>query len=93
MRRLCSKTAFFTPPCLTALLLFAGCASTSATRKDLNTLQPGTPRAVVIDEFGTPVSTGTSRAGLQMDVFTFVQGTADSKKAPRPVDPEHAEST
>lgn len=85
-------SAFFPITCLASLLLFAGCASTLATRKDLNALQPGTPRAVVIDEFGAPVSSGTSRTGLQMDVFTFVQGTADSRKAPRPVDPEHAES-
>lgn len=88
-----SLFSFFTTGCLAVILLFSGCASSSATRKDLNLLQPGTPRVAVIDEFGAPVSTATSRAGLQMDVFTFVQGTAASKKAPRPVEPELAEQT
>jgi len=88
-----SLTTGFTICGLSLILFLAGCASTGATRKDLNALHPGTPRAVVIDEFGAPVSSGTSRAGLQMDVFTFVQGTADSKKAPRPVEPEQAEAT
>lgn len=55
-------------------------------------LQPGVARAAVIDELGTPVSTTTSRAGTTVDIFTFVQGTAESKKAPRPVEPEQAEA-
>ncbi|MDF3057683.1 MAG: hypothetical protein K0R17_1898 [Rariglobus sp.] len=54
---------------------------------------PGVTRAAVIDELGTPVSTTTSRAGTTVDIFTFVQGTAESKKAPRPVEPEQAEAT
>ncbi|MET0262337.1 MAG: hypothetical protein ABW223_05525 [Rariglobus sp.] len=86
-----SLFSFFTAGGLAVALFFSGCASRSATKKDLNVLLPGTPRAVVIEEFGAPASTGTSRAGLQMDVFTFVQGTAASKKTPRPVEPEQAE--
>ncbi|CAM2848942.1 hypothetical protein [Rariglobus hedericola] len=87
--------SLFTTGSLAAILFLTGCASStsSATRKDLNVLQPGTTRAVVIDELGIPATTSTSRAGLQMDVFTFVQGTAASKKAPRPVEPEQAEQT
>lgn len=79
---------------LASLSLFLGCASSASKipKKDLNALQPGTPRTVVIDEFGPPVSTATGRAGTQVDVFTFVQGTADSKKPPRPVEPEQAEA-
>ncbi len=75
------------------VLLLAGCASTrSATKKDLSVLQPGVSRAAVIDELGTPVSSTISRAGLPVDIFTFVQGTAPSKKPPRPVEPEQADA-
>lgn len=75
------------------LLFLGGCSSTRATKKDLTVLMPGATRAAVIDELGTPVSTATSRAGTTMDVFTFVQGTAPSKKPPRPVEAEQAEAT
>jgi hypothetical protein len=54
---------------------------------------PGVHRAAVIDELGRPVSTTTSRAGTIVDIFTFVQGTAPSKKTPRPVEPEQADAT
>lgn len=74
-------------------LLLGGCASTRETKKDLSVLMPGVTRAAVIEELGQPVSTATSRAGTTMDVFTFVQGTAPSKKPPRPVEPEQAEAT
>lgn len=46
----------------------------------------------MIDEFGTPASATLSRAGLPVDVFTFVQGTAPANKTPRPVEPEQAEA-
>ncbi len=70
-----------------------GCASRTATKKDLTVFMPGAARAAVIDELGSPVSTTTSRAGTTVDIFTFVQGTRQSKKAPRPVEPEQAEAT
>jgi hypothetical protein len=72
--------------------LLGGCASTRATKKDLSVLMPGVARAAVIDELGPPASTTTSRTGGQVDVFTFVQGTRESKKPPRPVEPEQAEA-
>lgn len=74
------------------LSVLAGCAtSRTATKKDINVFRPGVAREIVIDEVGAPVSTTTNRAGLTVDVFTFVQGTAPSGKPPRPVEPELAE--
>lgn len=74
-------------------LVWGGCASPSqVTKKDMSVLMPGVERAVVIDEFGAPVSTTTNRAGNTVDVFTFVQGTAPSNKPPRPLEPEQAEA-
>lgn len=80
---------------MTFAVAFSGCATKASRvpRKDLSVLQPGVARAVVIDELGAPASTTTSRAGNTVDVFSFVQGTAESGKAPRPVEPEQAEAT
>lgn len=75
-----------------SLLLLSSCTSATATKKDLNVLQPGVPRAEVIDELGIPVSSTVSRAGLPVDIFTFVQGTKPSNKPPRPVEPEQADT-
>jgi hypothetical protein len=96
-----SSTGIMLRPTLTALLvtglitsLLGGCATTrTETKKDLSVFMPGVAREVVIDELGTPVSTTKSRAGTTVDIFTFVQGTAPSKKAPRPVEPEQADAT
>lgn len=74
-------------------LVFAGCTSRTETKKDLSVFMPGATREAVIYELGAPVSTTKSRAGNTVDIFTFVQGTAPSKKAPRPVEPEQAEAT
>lgn len=76
-------------------LALGGCATKASRvpRKDLSVLQPGVAREVVIDELGKPASTTTSRAGNTVDVFTFVQGTGERTRAPRPVEPEQAEAT
>jgi hypothetical protein len=80
--------------CVVGFSLFtAGCVSSrTETKKDLTVLQPGVARDAVIYELGNPVTSTKSRAGLPVDVFTFVQGTATSKKAPRPVEPEQADA-
>jgi hypothetical protein len=80
--------------CLFGLTLFAaGCASSrTETKKDLTVLQPGVSRESVIYELGNPVTSTKSRAGLPVDVFTFVQKTAPNKKAPHPVEPEQADA-
>lgn len=73
--------------------LSTGCASRKETRKDLTVFMPGVERAALLHELGTPVSTTPSRDGHTVDIFTFVQGTAESKNPPRPVEPERAEAT
>jgi len=80
--------------CAVGLALFsAGCVSSrTETKKDLTVLQPGVAREAVIYELGNPVTSTKSRAGLPVDVFIFVQGTAPSKKVPRPVEPEQADA-
>jgi hypothetical protein len=80
---------------LSLAVAFGGCATKASRlpRKDLSVLQPGVAREVVIEELGAPASTSKSRAGNTVDVFTFVQGTGKSDKAPRPVEPEQAEAT
>jgi hypothetical protein len=80
--------------CIVGLtLLSAGCVSSrTETKKDLTVLQPGVAREAVIYELGNPATSTKSRAGLPVDVFVFVQGTAPSKKAPRPVEPEQADA-
>ena len=83
--------AFFVTGLIASLL--GGCTTTrTETKKDLSVFMPGVARAVVIDELGAPISTTKSRAGTTVDIFTFVQGTAQSKKAPRPVEPEQADA-
>jgi hypothetical protein len=82
---LCSSLLF--------LIFLGGCASRTEKKKDLSVFMPGVARTAVIEELGQPVSTATSRAGTKMDVFTFVQGTAPSKKPPRPVEPEQEDAT
>ena len=78
---------------LFSFFLFVGCATTpTATKKDLSVLQPGVSRATVIDELGRPVSSTLNRAGLPVDVFTFVQGTKPGNKPPRPVEAEQADA-
>ena len=80
--------------CVLSLTVFSsGCVSSrTETKKDFTVLQPGVSREAVIYELGNPVTSTKSRAGLPVDVFTFVQGTAPSKKTPRPVEPEQADA-
>jgi hypothetical protein len=97
LRRFLPSLSFGVATLLLAVA-FAGCATKASRlpRKDLSVLQPGVAREVVmvvIDELGAPASTTKSRSGNTVDVFTFVQGTGKSDKAPRPVEPEQAEAT
>lgn len=76
------------------LALLGGCATAkTATKKDFSVFETGVSRAVVIDELGEPRTTTRNREGNTVDVFTFVQGDAPSKKTPRPVEAEQAEAT
>ena len=71
------------------LVLFAsayGCAVHSAAtqpdEKDINLLRAGTPRAMILGEFGTPVNTEI-RDGKKTDIFSFIQGYSTLTKSGR----------
>ena len=71
------------------LVLFAsayGCAVHSAANqpdeKDINLLRAGTPRAMILGEFGTPVNTEI-RDGKKTDIFSFIQGYSTLTKSGR----------
>lgn len=51
-------------------------------KRDLDVLEPGTPRSKVVAELGAPVMTD-QRQGRVMDVFSFRQGYAKTTKTAR----------
>ena len=53
-------------------------------KKDITLLKPGTPRSVLVSEFGQPASSET-RDGKRVDIFTFVQGYSEGAKTSRAV--------
>ena len=68
------------------LILGSGCSLFMAykqpDKKDLNVLNKGTPRALVIAELGQPAFTET-KDNVRNDFFTFVQGYSSTAKASR----------
>jgi hypothetical protein len=66
---------------------FSGCAVVMAARqpdkKNLKTLEIGTPRNNVLAEFGSPAGTETDSQGNRVDVFQFKQGFDTATKATR----------
>lgn len=68
--------------------LSSGCsvylAAHQPDKKDLTLLKPGTPRSVLVSEFGQPVSSETME-GKRIDIFTFVQGYTEGVKTSRAV--------
>ena len=68
------------------LILGSGCSLFMAykqpDKKDLNVLDKGTPRALVIAELGQPEFTET-KDNLRNDFFIFVQGYSSGAKASR----------
>ena len=69
-----------------SLGLSSGCsvymASHQPDKKDTTLLKPGTPRSLVLAEFGQPVSSETME-GKHVDVFSFVQGSSQGAKTGR----------
>ena len=59
-------------------------AAKQADRKDLSVLNPGTPRALVLQELGTPLDS-SKHDGNTVDVFAFTQGYSTGAKATRAV--------
>ena len=57
-------------------------------KKDLSVLHPGTPRGMVLAEFGQPAATeitGQGPAQRRVDIFSFVQGYDKVNKGVRVV--------
>ena len=75
--------------CVLTLGLVAGCASTGSQSKshDVTLLQPGMTRGEVLQEFGRPANATRSKAGLPVDIFTFVQKAEPAKRKPQPIEP------
>ena len=76
---------------LLAMLIFipmSGCSPFMALKqpdkKDLNVLNKGTPRSLVISELGQPAFTET-KDSVRSDFFVFVQGYSSGAKASRAV--------
>lgn len=72
--------------CLALVVTSTGCAVVMAARqpskRDLSVLSVGSPRRLVLAEFGQPLSTHT-REGERVDVFSFTQGYSKTAKAGR----------
>lgn len=74
--------------CVAVTPLFGGCAvymaANQPSEKNLALLKPGTPRNLVVAEFGAPV-TSENKAGARHDVIKFKQGYSTGAKAGRAV--------
>lgn len=72
--------------CALASLNIAGCsiymAAKQPSKKNLDVLNEGTPRSVVLAELGQPLASDT-KDGKKVDVFKFTQGYSQGTKASR----------
>jgi hypothetical protein len=59
-------------------------ASTQPSKKETSLFKEGTPRYLLIAEFGSPTYTETIQSE-KMDIFTFTQGFSDGVKGARAV--------
>lgn len=59
-------------------------AANQPNEKNLALLKPGTPRNVVVAEFGTPVSSEV-KSGVKHDIIKFTQGYSAGAKAGRAI--------
>jgi outer membrane protein assembly factor BamE (lipoprotein component of BamABCDE complex) len=59
-------------------------AAKQPSKKNLDVMSVGTPRSLVLAEFGQPTVTET-REGKKVDVFSFVQGYSKGAKTGRAV--------
>lgn len=73
--------------CMVAML--SGCsvymASNQPTAKNLDLLKEGTPRTLLIAEYGVPLETKTVAGSSKCEVFKFTQGYSSGAKATRAV--------
>lgn len=72
---------------LLLLVLLSGCSIGMASRqppaKDLTKLNPGTPRAQVLAEFGAPQGSEVAANRVRIDHFVFVQGYSQAARTSR----------
>ena len=78
---------FRRPASFAVLLLLSGCSIGMASRqppaKDLTKLNPGTPRAQVLAEFGAPQGTEVAADHVRTDHYVFVQGYSQAARTSR----------
>lgn len=73
---------------IAVLSISSGCsvfmAAKQPGKKDLSRLAAGTPRPLVIAEFGAPITTEI-KDGAKVDIFSFVQGYSKGAKTGRAI--------
>jgi len=77
-------------PALAIVLVAAGGCVSSTPRlahHDIAGIQLGMPRADVLKELGRPVTSTRDKAGLPVEIFTFVQESNPDARKPQPIDP------
>lgn len=67
-------------------VLLVGCSTVMAAKqppkKDLKLLNPGTPRMLLVAEYGAPILTET-KDGKKVDIYSFTQGYSKTAKVGR----------
>jgi hypothetical protein len=74
---------------LAGVPVISGCsvfmAAKQPPKKNLSLFSPGTPRSLVIAEFGAPIDTKSAKSGEKIEVHKFVQGYSGGAKAARAI--------
>jgi hypothetical protein len=74
---------------LSAALLISGCsvfmAAKQPPKKNLSLFSAGTPRSLVLAEFGAPIDTKIAKNGEKVEVYKFTQGYSGGAKAGRAI--------
>ena len=82
------KKLVFVVSCFCIVSLLSGCsvfmAANQPGKKNVNLFKVGTPRSMLLAEFGLPIASG-ERDGKKYDIFRFVQGYSAGVKAGRAV--------
>ncbi|WP_237412156.1 hypothetical protein [Acinetobacter nectaris] len=72
---------------ISTVLMCSGCsvfmAAKQPDKKNVSLLAAGMPRAMIMGEFGTPVSTEKRSDNTRVDVYSFKQGYSKSAKIGR----------
>ena len=71
------------------LVVAGGCVSSTPrlAHHDVTVIQLGMTRADVLKELGRPVTSTRDKAGLPVEIFTFVQESKPGARKPQPIDP------